>query len=171
LTCFLKISKLKEQLVQHELFSYGVLNITNIFVYGTLKPRESNYQRYCAGKVLEAKRAIALGELFSLPFGYPAMTPGKSLVHGFLLSFPDSTILSHLDWLEDYDPQRPAERNEYNRQLIETYNSAFTLLGRAWVYLMTPQQVRSCNGVLIPDGWWSCRGLSSAHYPDLDKAN
>ncbi len=28
-----------------------------VFVYGTLKPGEANYQKYCAGKVVEAKRA------------------------------------------------------------------------------------------------------------------
>lgn len=148
-----------------------MLNIVNIFVYGTLKPGESNYQRYCAGKVLSAKRAIALGQLFALPFGYPAMTPGESPVQGFLLSFADLTVLRHLDWLEDYDPHRPAEQNEYNRQLIETYNSARASLGKAWVYLMTPKQVQACSGVLLSDGWWSGCGLSPAHYTELDRAN
>jgi len=42
-----------------------------------------------------------------------------------VLSFADSAILLHLDWLEDYHPHRPAAQNEYNRQLIEIYNSAF----------------------------------------------
>lgn len=148
-----------------------MLNITNIFVYGTLKPGESNYQCYCAGKVLESKRAIARGNLFSLPFGYPAMTLGESLVHGFLLSFPNSDILHQLDWLEDYNSRRPAAENEYNRQLIDTYNSAFRSLGTAWVYLMTPSRVCACNGVFISDGWWSAYGLSSPRYTGSDKAN
>ena len=148
-----------------------MLNTTNIFVYGTLKPGESNYQHYCAAKVLSAKRASALGQLFALPFGYPAMTPGESLVQGFLLSFPDSAILRHLDWLEDYHPHRPAEETEYNRQVIEIYNSVFASLGKAWAYLMTPEQVHLCDGILIPDGWWSGCGLSVAHYIDLEEAN
>ncbi len=148
-----------------------MLNTTNIFVYGTLKPGESNYQRYCAAKALSAKRAIALGQLFALPFGYPAMTPGESLVQGFLLSFPDSAILRHLDWLEDYHPHRPAEENEYNRQLIEIYNLASASLGKAWAYLMTPEQVHLCDGILISDGWWSGCGLSVAHYINLEEAN
>ena len=126
-----------------------------VFVYGTLKPGESNYQRYCMGKVLEARRAIAIGQLFALPLGYPAMTLGESPVQGFLLSFPDSTILSHLDWLEDYKPHRPAAENEYIRQEIETYSLAFAPLGLAWIYLMTSEQIRSCGGVLLPNGWWS----------------
>jgi gamma-glutamylcyclotransferase (GGCT)/AIG2-like uncharacterized protein YtfP len=60
----------------------------NIFVYGTLKPGESNYQQYCAGRVLEAKRAIAFGQLFALPFGYPAMTEENTQFKGFYFLFP-----------------------------------------------------------------------------------
>lgn len=143
----------------------GHPKLLKVFVYGTLKPGESNYQRYCAAKVLEAKRAIALGQLFALPFGYPAMTPGESPVQGFLLSFSDSTVLRHLDWLEDYDSHRPTEQNEYNRLTIEIFNPAFVSLGRAWVYLMTPEQVHAYGGVLLPDGWWSgCKLFSANHF-------
>lgn len=132
-----------------------MLNTVNIFVYGTLKPGESNYQRYCAGKVLSAKRAIARGQLFDLPMGYPAMTVGDSLVHGYLLSFPDETVLPYLDLLEDYDPHRPEAENEYNRRPIETYDPTMASLCWAWVYLMSLEQIYSCGGVLLPEGWWS----------------
>lgn len=135
-----------------------------VFVYGTLKPGESNYQRYCTG-VMEVKQAIAFGQLFALPFGYPGMTPGNSLVRGFLLSFSNSEILNQLDWLEDYDPQRPIAENEYYRQLIETFNSAFEPLATAWAYLMTPEKVQACGGVLLPDGWWSGSQLDSLDSP------
>lgn len=128
--------------------------LIRVFVYGTLKPGESNYQRYCTGKVVEQKKAIALGQLFSLPFGYPAMTPGNFLVHGFLLSFTDPHILAQLDLLEDYDPQRPVTENEYYRQLIEVYDEAQTSLGNAWAYLMTPAQINFFGGVLLPNGEW-----------------
>ncbi|NET53980.1 MAG: gamma-glutamylcyclotransferase, partial [Merismopedia sp. SIO2A8] len=43
---------------------------TKVFVYGTLKPGEVNYDQYCASKVVEEIRAIAFGELFDLPIGY-----------------------------------------------------------------------------------------------------
>lgn len=127
--------------------------MVKVFVYGTLKPGECNYQRYCTG-VVEEKCAIALGQLFSLPFGYPAMTSGNSPVHGFLLSFTDARILAQLDLLEDYDPQRPVTENEYYRQLIEVYDEALTSLGNAWAYLMTPAQVNSFGGVPLPSGRW-----------------
>ncbi len=83
------------------------------------------------------------------------MTLGESPVQGFLLSFPDSTVLRYLDWLEDYKPHRPAVENEYIRQQIETYSLAFASLGLAWVYLMSPERVRSYRGILLPNGWWS----------------
>jgi gamma-glutamylcyclotransferase (GGCT)/AIG2-like uncharacterized protein YtfP len=131
------------------------LNSLKVFVYGTLKPGEVNYQRYCAGKVVEEKRAIALGQLFDLPLGYPTMTPGESPVQGFVLTFTDPTLLSLLDKLEDYEPHRALEENEYYRQQIETYDFEGQTLGLAWAYLMTSEQVQRFQGVPILSGWWS----------------
>lgn len=136
-------------------------NKLKIFVYGTLKPGEVNYQRYCGGKVIEEKPAIALGKLFSLTLGYPAMTPGESIVHGFLLTFTDSTILTILDELEDYNPNRIPEENEYYRQEIEIYDLDRKSLGLAWVYLMTFTQVQQLGGILISSGSW--RGNCDLH--------
>ena len=134
---------------------YQPQKLIRVFVYGTLKPGECNYQRYCAANVVEEKCAIALGQLFSLPFGYPAMTPGSSPVRGFLLSFADAQILPQLDWLEDYDPQRPLSENEYYRQQIEVYDQSLAPLGNAWAYFMTPAQVNLFGGVPLTNGIWS----------------
>ncbi|MBW4621273.1 MAG: gamma-glutamylcyclotransferase [Cyanosarcina radialis HA8281-LM2] len=125
-----------------------------VFVYGTLKPGEANYQIYCAGKVLAERRAIAFGRLFSLPAGYPAMTSGNCPVHGFLLSFADIAILDDLDRLEDYQRERPCHENEYDRQLIPTFSPDGRSLGLAWVYLMNLDRVSDRGGVLLADGWW-----------------
>ncbi|HEY9596954.1 MAG TPA: gamma-glutamylcyclotransferase [Cyanophyceae cyanobacterium] len=130
------------------------MNHVKVFVYGTLKPGEINYQRYCVGKVVEAQEAIAYGQLFDLSLGYPAMTLGENPVQGCLLTFADPAILSALDELEDYNPHRALEENEYYRQQIETYNLAGQSLGMAWVYLMTPEQVQHLDGVLITSGCW-----------------
>ncbi len=107
-----------------------------IFVYGTLKPGEVNYKRYCANGVVDSKRAVAFGKLFALPMGYPAMTTENSQVQGYLLSFADLEILSHLDELEDYQPYRHISENLYNRQQIEIYDMQGQSLGLAWVYLI-----------------------------------
>lgn len=146
-----------------------MLNTINIFAYGTLKPGESNYQQYCV-QVLEAKRAVTFGKLFALPLGYPAMTKGESLVKGFLLSFPECDILLQLDLLEGFNPSTVAN-NEYNRQLIETYNLDLVSLGLAWAYLMTPKQVDSLSGIFLDDGWWSGCGLSPFESSRVDKSN
>jgi gamma-glutamylcyclotransferase (GGCT)/AIG2-like uncharacterized protein YtfP len=131
------------------------LNILKVFVYGTLKPGEANYQHYCAGKVVEEQSAIAFGQLYDLPLGYPAMTIGESPVQGFLLTFADSSILTALDELEDYNPNRLPQENEYERKQIEIYNLPGQSIGRAWTYLMTPEQVERLGGVLLRSGWWS----------------
>lgn len=125
-----------------------------VFVYGTLKPGEANYQKYCAGKVVEAKRAIASGKLYTLPEGYPAMTPGEGKVHGYLLSFADSTLLTELNDLEDYQPTRQISENLYDRQYIKIFEPTNLSLGSAWVYLMTPEKVYQLGGVGLVDGCW-----------------
>jgi gamma-glutamylcyclotransferase (GGCT)/AIG2-like uncharacterized protein YtfP len=126
-----------------------------VFVYGTLKPGEENFDRYCAGRIVSAQEAIALGQLYDLPFGYPAMTPGSGLVYGVVLSFTDPTLLVHLDELEAFDPHRPPEENEYIRQKIETFSLNCQPLGWAWVYLMNSEQAKQLGGMLLPDGWWT----------------
>jgi gamma-glutamylcyclotransferase (GGCT)/AIG2-like uncharacterized protein YtfP len=132
------------------------MNGTDVFVYGTLKPGECNYQRYCQGAVIQAQPAIAYGQLFQLPMGYPAMIAGEGVVEGVILSFSNPSILTVLDQLEDYHPQRPPEQNEYQRQQIQTYTLAHQPLQQVWAYLMTVESLQRFSGVvLIPSGCWS----------------
>jgi gamma-glutamylcyclotransferase (GGCT)/AIG2-like uncharacterized protein YtfP len=125
-----------------------------VFVYGTLKPGQANYDRYCAGKIIEATEAIAYGQLFDLPLGYPAMTAGDRPVRGYLLTFADPSLLASLDRLEDYDSERLPEENEYQRQHVDTFALTGKPLARAWAYLMSPQQVQHYDGVFLPSGVW-----------------
>ena len=131
-----------------------------VFVYGTLKPGECNYLRYCEGKVVDACPAIARGQLFALPAGYPAMIFEEGRVYGFLLCFADSTILADLDELEDYHPGRDRAQNEYQRESIEVFDLNFQPLGTAWAYFMLPDRVRSLGGIFIRDGTWVNRFLT-----------
>lgn len=135
--------------------------LVRVFVYGTLKPGEANYDRYCAGKVVETQRAVSIGKLFALPMGYPAMTIGEDFVHGYLLFFADPSILEFLDKLEDYQPTRQISENLYNRQQMEIYNLQGLSVGCAWVYLMTWERVSLFGGVPQADGWWSGCGLTA----------
>jgi gamma-glutamylcyclotransferase (GGCT)/AIG2-like uncharacterized protein YtfP len=129
--------------------------VIKVFVYGTLKPGEENYQRYCAGKVVNTTRAVAQGKLFALPMGYPAMIPGDDAVYGYLLSFTNSDVLTALDELEGYHPDRDASENLYNRKQIETQDLQGHLLGYAWVYIMTEKLAIQLQGIHQPNGWWS----------------
>jgi gamma-glutamylcyclotransferase (GGCT)/AIG2-like uncharacterized protein YtfP len=131
-------------------------NLVKVFVYGTLKPGEANYQAYCADRPLNVRTCYALGELYHLPArGYPAMTDGARHIQGCLLTFPDPNILIELDRLEDYQSERAPVDNEYQRELIEVYDRLDQPLDRAWVYLMEPNKVRQLQGILVLSGSWS----------------
>ena len=126
-----------------------------VFVYGTLKPGESNYLRLCAGKVLEEERAIAFGQLFDLPVGYPAMTTGDRPIQGYLLTFANPDLLNTLDDLEDYRPHRLLEENYYNRREIEIFAPDGQSLGLAWAYFMTVEKIKNLKGIPIPSNCWT----------------
>ncbi|MEO1209571.1 MAG: gamma-glutamylcyclotransferase [Cyanobacteria bacterium J06638_20] len=125
-----------------------------VFVYGTLKPGEINYQRFCEGKVHRAIAAIAQGNLYALPAGYPAVTPGTGDVYGYVLEFDNPTLLNKLDELEDYEPQRPAEANDYNRIEIDVVDENRQPIGRVWFYQMTAERAQAMGGIQIEDGLW-----------------
>ncbi|MBS0017520.1 MAG: gamma-glutamylcyclotransferase [Arthrospira sp. SH-MAG29] len=129
-------------------------DLIDVFVYGSLKPGEFNYNRFCLGRTIEELPACALGELYSLSLGYPAMTTGTGWVSGVILSFTDPSLLADLDRLEDYQSDRPPEQNQYQRRRILTYTPDQKPLRETWAYFMYPQVVSSFQGVLIPTGHW-----------------
>lgn len=138
------------------------MELLQVFVYGTLKPGEANFQPYCQSKGCEAIPAMVWGQLYSLPFGYPALTAGDRPVFGYLLRFPDATALMELDQLEDYEPDRPIAQNEYTREQIEVFQLDRTLIGKAWVYRMQYTQVEQYGGIRLPHGQWT--GSLQAQY-------
>jgi gamma-glutamylcyclotransferase (GGCT)/AIG2-like uncharacterized protein YtfP len=149
-----------------------------VFVYGTLKPGESNYNRYCEGNVLSVEPAIAPGKLYDFPqLGYPGMMRVESAdlathlatVQGVILSFADPNILKILDELEDYDQTRSPDQNEYLRQTITvTCRGAIatpkTILKNiqktVWVYVMTHDTIQKLGGIWLPDGIWTGQNKS-----------
>lgn len=126
----------------------------NVFVYGTLKPGEVNYDNYCSTKVRSLTEAYTWGNLYDLHLGYPAMVESKNKVKGILLSFNDDVLYS-LDQLEGYQEQREAKFNEYYRQSISVYADDDRFLGKAWAYFMTRTKVKQYGGTLIRSGIWS----------------
>lgn len=130
-------------------------SVIQVFVYGTLKPGESNYKNYCQGKTIAEIRAYTIGELYHLAPGYPAITKGNSKVEGYLLSFADETILQSLDILEGYSRYRAEKLNEYNRQQIAVYSLSDESLGTAWGYFMTKAKITALGGKLLNVTSWN----------------
>ena len=131
------------------------MDTINVFVYGTLKPGESNYLNYCVDKTIRETKAYTWGQLYHLSLGYPAMTEGDNKIEGYLLTFADVNILTSLDELEDYYPERPPDLNEYYRQQVSVYNLADDFLGLAWTYLMDLKKINQLKGILINSGCWN----------------
>jgi gamma-glutamylcyclotransferase (GGCT)/AIG2-like uncharacterized protein YtfP len=125
-----------------------------VFVYGTLKPGQINYNRYCSDRILSSLPAQVRGQLFDLSLGYPAMTLGEAWVQGYLLQFAEAAALKALDGLEDYQINRPESHNEYQRSQVEAFDQNGRSLGLAWAYLMTPQKIQQYNGEWIANGEW-----------------
>ena len=131
--------------------------IAKVFVYGTLKPRESNYQIYCQGKTIAEIAAYTRGQLYHLAPGYPGMTVGNNRVEGYLLSFSDREILADLDYLENYSENRSAQLNDYYRQQVPVYSLSNESLGTAWCYLMSLEKVTLYQGKLLSSNSWHSR--------------
>ncbi len=125
-----------------------------VFVYGTLKPGGCNYLRYCQGHVTGEFDAIAYGTLYHLPVGYPAMTVGDRPVCGVVLCLDQPSTLYTLDILEDYDPRRLPDENEYNRRKIEIFDLQGISQGQVWAYLMSHDNVIRHGGRELPAGTW-----------------
>lgn len=130
---------------------------TKVFVYGTLKPGESNYQYYCAGKVRSPIEAYVRGKLYSLPFGYPAIAEGNNKVRGFSLTFENPNLLQDLDRLEGYYGQS-SKLNEYYRLLVPVYDlNSDRAIAQAWCYFMSESKIARSGGIALTSGWWSGR--------------
>ena len=126
-----------------------------VFVYGTLKPGEANYARYCDGYVESQTSAYVRGVLYALPAGYPAMTEADNKVKGVLLSFKNSNILDSLDRLEGYRSGRASSLNEYYRRLVWVYSLSDDPIDKAWAYFMTLEKIKQYQGVLVSSNWWT----------------
>lgn len=130
-----------------------------VFVYGTLKPDESNYF-LCADRVTSSKPAIVHADLYHLPFNYPAIVPGNGTTYGYLLTFDDPKILEILDEYEQHEPEAIASfgsDNDYERQELEVFDLDGTRIGTAWAYVMRLEQVDRLGGIQIPNGIWSTK--------------
>jgi gamma-glutamylcyclotransferase (GGCT)/AIG2-like uncharacterized protein YtfP len=125
-----------------------------VFVYGTLKPGQFNYQAYCSDLTTTIQPAKLRGQLFDLSVGYPGMIAGKDWVKGYLLSFKNAAVLADLDRLEDYQSDRPSHKNEYQREWVEVFDEEERTQGFAWAYFMSLEKVEQYEGIWVANGDW-----------------
>ncbi len=134
-----------------------------VFVYGTLKPGQKYWQQICEGRVHTAMPARVRGQLVALDLGYPALldplaVPSPSepgWVHGYILTLPDPEILREIDALEDFDPFRPPQANDYNRAAILCYDPTGQPFTQAWTYFMHPERAQAYGTRPLAKGTWN----------------
>jgi gamma-glutamylcyclotransferase (GGCT)/AIG2-like uncharacterized protein YtfP len=125
-----------------------------LFVYGTLKPGERAFANLCEPFAIATQPAQTIGRLYHLPLGYPAMTQEPGWVQGVLLTLSDPSVLTAIDDFEECYPDRP-QSSEYQRSLQMIYDLNQHPLEKAWVYTMGLEQVNSCGGLWLPQGYWT----------------
>ena len=132
-----------------------------ILVYGTLRSGMGNDRIWRAKSGRSVPAMLPGARLYDLSFGFPAVVlgdcglePGEP-VHGELISCEDMLgVLLALDRLEGYDPDRPPERNHYQRMLVDVEVPSGERLP-AWIYVYDAERLRQVEGAeLVPHGDW-----------------
>ena len=77
-----------------------------IGLYGTLRDPNVRHSLGLAGRLRRLGRFRLAGILYDLG-PYPALGPGKGLVHGELYEIVDSGAIAVMDAFEEFDPKRP----------------------------------------------------------------
>ncbi|WP_149827629.1 gamma-glutamylcyclotransferase family protein [Streptomyces tailanensis] len=130
------------------------------FVYGTLRPGESNHDLFLRGRVRSEEPATMRGVVLYDGPGYPYAVeePGGVVVGEVVTALPEdyAELLGILDRLEEYAPGDPAN-------LYERVERPATLgdgrVVRAWVYVAAPavaERLRA-RGKRIESGDWRGR--------------
>lgn len=93
----------------------------NLFVYGSLRPKFFNFEKYLEGKTIEIKPATIKGmDLYHMPYkGYPAIRPGKGTVVGEIITVKDyDNTVKAIDIMEGFISENNP-KNEYHKILLE----------------------------------------------------
>lgn len=126
-----------------------MIDITQIFVYGTLKPGgRYHYIAQNAGLNQQEEASLEGFDLYHLePENYPALIEGQGKIQGWRFSFEDlSKGLAALDELEGIYLSPP----EYRR--IKATSQPNNV--EVWVYLYNNLERLKTSAYLLPDGIW-----------------
>jgi gamma-glutamylcyclotransferase (GGCT)/AIG2-like uncharacterized protein YtfP len=124
-----------------------------IFVYGTLRTGEYNWERLLKGRTLSERPAIAPGHVMYAS-NVPCVTEGEGSVVGNLVEIDQSIyaeVLRDLDELEEFDPAAGA--GWYLRVARHVLVDGQPVL--AWIYHGDPTTFSRDQPVAhVPDGDW-----------------
>jgi gamma-glutamylcyclotransferase (GGCT)/AIG2-like uncharacterized protein YtfP len=135
------------------------------FVYGTLKPGESNYEAYLEGRCVTTRSAIMRNAAVFSDGQYPYLitdsraVPPDDIAYGVVIEVAApyyEETLARLDWLEDYKPNSPWSMYDRVTAIVETADGPVEV----WTYVGGPQSlaaIRAGRLVYIPGGVWSGR--------------
>ena len=148
-----------------------------MFFYGTLKRGQSNHDEYCGGAV-RVEDATVRGEIYDLPFGYPALVVPHESIHAEGTGDPamDADEQRRLDRAQVALPEGPRVSGElfafvdpesrlplidhlegfdptdasshYRRVLLPARTSESSCI-LAWAYV-----VEESSGTYLPGGSW-----------------
>jgi gamma-glutamylcyclotransferase (GGCT)/AIG2-like uncharacterized protein YtfP len=122
----------------------------NLFVYGSLRAGRK-YHHFLEGAPLVAEQAWTRGLLYDTGWGYPAMIPGRGIVHGEIYRV-DRERLKRIDHLEDFHgPGDP--RNTYERVVRTVWTPVGTV--SCFLYLYVDSNRLRVRGRRIRSGVWS----------------
>jgi len=124
--------------------------MTKVFVYGTLMEGYSNHG-YLKGKSILLGRGVTEGELFHLPYGFPAFIPGGGKVRGEAYEFEDKAVLNSLDRLEGYT--EGLSSGLYYREIRAVAMDGGSELD-CWVYIYNDTENALSQGIPVPYGDW-----------------
>jgi gamma-glutamylcyclotransferase (GGCT)/AIG2-like uncharacterized protein YtfP len=148
-----------------------------MFFYGTLKRGERNYERFCGG-ALRVEEGAVRGEVYDLPFAYPALVVPEESIHALgsgdyagdveeqsrlgggqvpLLEGP--RVFGEIFAFDDPESRLPAidslegfdpadASSHYRRVLLPVLTNEESIL-LAWAYV-----VEKSSGIRLPGGRW-----------------
>jgi len=134
----------------------------SVFVYGTLRPGQSNYRRLLADRTVREVPASAKGlALYSNGFPYAVPQLGARVIGDLITIKPElyQEVLADLDRLEGYRPGHP-DHSHYIRTtrsvvvVNHTPNGgAWEAFHTAWVYIAGPM-INPLNLPRVADDDW-----------------
>ncbi len=131
-----------------------------VFVYGTLRTGQGNWQCFLQGRTIATHPAIAPDQkMYVTNYAYVTDGPGYQVIGELMEIQPQiyEQVMRDLDGLEDYDPRQP-ERGLYvrvQREVVVIRDDGRERRQHAWIYHLNPCRRDSYSDAdLVIHGDW-----------------